>query len=212
MESVAASILQRAVEKDKKEQYTMALVLYQEGLQVLVDSIKGKSFSFLNFTKSAIFYWKPNFIIYSELKDPIRKKHFHTRAAEYMDRAERVKALIEEKKSSGKYREHMKIEAGAVGHGYGSVFGRFLDATVTQIRIEEPYIRTFHQVKPFSSNWTTKIIFNNLINGRIIVLFGKYNYNFLVSVSKFFEVLRANHTEVSVVIQDIVDNYKRSTR
>ena len=41
MESVAASILQRAVEKDKNEQYTMALVLYQEGLQVLVDSIKG---------------------------------------------------------------------------------------------------------------------------------------------------------------------------
>jgi hypothetical protein len=41
MESVAASIIQRAVEKDKKAQYTTALVLYQEGLQILIDSMKG---------------------------------------------------------------------------------------------------------------------------------------------------------------------------
>ena len=42
MESVAASILQRAVDMDQKEQYTMAFVLYQEGLQVLVNAIKCK--------------------------------------------------------------------------------------------------------------------------------------------------------------------------
>lgn len=42
MESVAASILQRAVDMDQKAQYTMAFVLYQEGLQVLVNSIKGR--------------------------------------------------------------------------------------------------------------------------------------------------------------------------
>ncbi|XP_008206213.1 MIT domain-containing protein 1-like [Nasonia vitripennis] len=124
MESVAASILQRAVEKDKKEQYTMALALYQEGLKVLVDSIK-------------------------EMNDPVRKKHFQTRAAQYMDRAEKIKSLIEEKKTSGKYREHLKIEAGSVGYGYDSVFGRFLDGSVTQIHIEEPYIRAFHQFQNF---------------------------------------------------------------
>lgn len=44
MENAAATVLQRAVEMDRKEQYTMALVLYQEGLQILVDSIKGKLF------------------------------------------------------------------------------------------------------------------------------------------------------------------------
>ncbi|KAJ8676330.1 hypothetical protein QAD02_012117 [Eretmocerus hayati] len=120
MKSLAASIIKRAVEKDQKEQYTMALVLYENGLQVLLESMK-------------------------ELQDPVEKKHFHTRAKEYMDRAERIKALIEEGKKSGKYRENMKIEAGSVGHGYDSVFGRFLSDTVTQIRIEEPYIRTFHQ-------------------------------------------------------------------
>ena len=44
MENAAATILQRAVEMDKKEQYTMALVLYQEGLQILVDFVKGINF------------------------------------------------------------------------------------------------------------------------------------------------------------------------
>lgn len=80
------------------------------------------------------------------MKDPARKKHFHTRASEYMDRAERIKGLIEDGKSTGKYREHLKIEAGSVGYGYNTVFGRFLDGCVTQIHIEEPYIRAFHQV------------------------------------------------------------------
>ncbi|XP_058806968.1 MIT domain-containing protein 1-like [Phymastichus coffea] len=124
MENIGASIIQRAIEKDKQEQYTMALVLYQEGLQVLIESIK-------------------------EMKDPTRKKHFQTRTAEYMDRAERIKSLIEEKKSKGKYREHMKIENGAIGYGYHSVFGRFLDCTVTEIRVEEPYIRAAHQCQNF---------------------------------------------------------------
>lgn len=41
MESAAASILKRAVEMDNNKQYTMALVLYQEGVQILLDSMKG---------------------------------------------------------------------------------------------------------------------------------------------------------------------------
>lgn len=41
METAAASILTRAVAKDKEEQYTEALILYQEGLQILCNSIAG---------------------------------------------------------------------------------------------------------------------------------------------------------------------------
>lgn len=40
MESAAVSVLKRAVEMDTKEQYTMALVLYQEGVQILLDAVK----------------------------------------------------------------------------------------------------------------------------------------------------------------------------
>ncbi|KZC09258.1 PREDICTED: MIT domain-containing protein 1-like [Dufourea novaeangliae] len=120
MESAAASILKRAVEMDKEEQYTMALVLYQEGVQILLETMK-------------------------ETKDTARQKHFATRASEYLDRAEKLKALINKKKAAGTYRELTKIESGSTGHGYSSVFGRFLDAAVTYIHIEDPYIRAFHQ-------------------------------------------------------------------
>lgn len=41
METVAVSILKRAVEMDQKEQYTMALALYQEGVRILLDIVKG---------------------------------------------------------------------------------------------------------------------------------------------------------------------------
>lgn len=44
MERGADSILKRAVDMDKKQQYTLASVLYQEGLQILVDSLQGKIF------------------------------------------------------------------------------------------------------------------------------------------------------------------------
>ncbi|XP_003703406.1 MIT domain-containing protein 1-like [Megachile rotundata] len=120
MENAAASILKRAVEKDNSKQYTMALVLYQEGVQILLDSMK-------------------------ETRDSARQKHFATKASEYLDRAEKIKSLIEKEKAAGTYRELIKIENGSIGHGYGTVFGRFLDATVTYIHIEDPYIRAFHQ-------------------------------------------------------------------
>ncbi|OAD52603.1 MIT domain-containing protein 1, partial [Eufriesea mexicana] len=113
-------ILKRAVEMDNGKQYTMALVLYQEGVQILIDSMKG-------------------------ITDPIRQKHFATKTSQYLDRAEKIKILIDHQKAIGTYRELIKIETGSTGYGYGTVFGRFLDASVTYINIEDPYIRAFHQ-------------------------------------------------------------------
>lgn len=84
-----------------------------------------------------------------DAKDPIKKKHFRARASQYMERAEKIKSLIDERKAAGKYREQTRIEAGTTGHGYASLFGRFLDASVTHIHIEDPYIRTFHQVTEY---------------------------------------------------------------
>ena len=42
IESTAASILKRGIELDRKERYTESLVYYQEGIQMLVDSLKSK--------------------------------------------------------------------------------------------------------------------------------------------------------------------------
>lgn len=40
METAAVNILKRAVEMDEKRRYTEAMVCYQEGIQLLIDSIK----------------------------------------------------------------------------------------------------------------------------------------------------------------------------
>ncbi|XP_011701468.1 PREDICTED: MIT domain-containing protein 1-like [Wasmannia auropunctata] len=120
MESAAVSVLKRAVEMDRTEQYTMALVLYQEGVQILLDAVK-------------------------ETKEAQKVQYLTKRAKEYLDRAEMVKKLVSTRKSAGTYTEMTKIEDGSTGHGYASVFGRFLDGTVTHIDIEDPYIRAFHQ-------------------------------------------------------------------
>lgn len=43
LENAAAAILTRAVTLDKNKRFTEALVCYQEGLQILIDRVKGKS-------------------------------------------------------------------------------------------------------------------------------------------------------------------------
>lgn len=40
----------------------------------------------------------------------------------------------------------LKIENDSIGYSYASVFGQYLDEKVTQVVIEDPYVRTHHQV------------------------------------------------------------------
>lgn len=42
--------------------------------------------------------------------------------------------------------EQIQIKDGSIGNSYEKVFHRFLDGTVTQITVQDPYIRAFHQV------------------------------------------------------------------
>ncbi|KAK3929947.1 MIT domain-containing protein 1 [Frankliniella fusca] len=118
------SILQRAVELDRNRRYTESLVCYEQGLRVLMEVIKSTV-------------------------DTTKKAQLREKVEEYMSRAEMIKKLIEEKKALGEYREQVVIEADSIGHSYQSVFGRFLDSEVTDIEIEDPYIRSFHQCQNF---------------------------------------------------------------
>ncbi|KAL0109918.1 hypothetical protein PUN28_013514 [Cardiocondyla obscurior] len=139
MESAAAAILKRAVDMDKKEQYTVALVLYHEGVQLLCNVMKE---------------------IKNDSTKAEKKEYLARKADEYVSRAEIIKKLIEKKKlddvhkkstepetkkSAEIHRELIKIESGSTGYGYTSVFGRFLDDNITYVDIEDPYIRTSHQ-------------------------------------------------------------------
>jgi len=44
-----------------------------------------------------------------------------------------------------KYHEQIRIEEGSSGHSYEAIFGRFLDASVTEVHVEDSYIRSTHQ-------------------------------------------------------------------
>ncbi|XP_066998806.1 MIT domain-containing protein 1 [Anabrus simplex] len=122
--SVAASILQRGVELDNKKRYTEALVCYQEGLQLLVDSLKS-------------------------ITDVEKKKYVRSKIESYMCRGEALKKLIEEQKEAGKYHEQILIENNSTGHSYKSLLGRFLDDEITEVAVEDPYIRSLHQCQNF---------------------------------------------------------------
>ena len=44
------------------------------------------------------------------------------------------------------YHEQIQIKDNSLGNSYEKLFSGFLDESVTQIIIQDPYIRAFHQV------------------------------------------------------------------
>ncbi|KAJ0172729.1 hypothetical protein K1T71_011868 [Dendrolimus kikuchii] len=124
IESAAINILKRGVELDTKKRYTEALVCYQEGLQILVDKIKGQH-------------------------DDVTRSYLRKKVEEYMNRAEAIKKLVLQQKEAGQFHEQIHIEDNSTGHSYKALFGRFLDEDVQFVIVEDPYIRSFHQCQNF---------------------------------------------------------------
>lgn len=48
--------------------------------------------------------------------------------------------------ADGKYHKQIKIDENATGFSYESLFQEYLSETVTEVWIEDPYIRYIHQV------------------------------------------------------------------
>lgn len=78
--------------------------------------------------------------------DPQKKVYFQKKIDEYMTRAEAIKAKITEQRSRGEIVDKIHIMCNGTGYDYGSVFGKYLDDTVKEISLEEPYIREYYQV------------------------------------------------------------------
>ena len=66
-----------------------------------------------------------------------------------MNRAETLQKTIESAKKSGNFHEHVDIPADSVGHSYNALFGHFLDFEVSNVHMEDPYIRAHHQIVNF---------------------------------------------------------------
>ncbi|CAK6439691.1 unnamed protein product [Pipistrellus nathusii] len=120
----AAAVLKRAVELDAESRYQQALVCYQEGIDLLLQVLKGT-------------------------KDDTKKCNLRKKISDYMDRAENIKKYLDQEKEDGKYHKQIKIEENATGFSYESVFQEYLNETVREVWIEDPYIRTNHQLYNF---------------------------------------------------------------
>ncbi|XP_029967472.1 MIT domain-containing protein 1 [Salarias fasciatus] len=124
MEASAVSVLKRAVELDQSSRFQEALVCYQEGIQLLMDVLKA-------------------------VKDESKRGHYRDKIRGYMDRAEQIKALVNQMKEDGKYHEQIKIPEDATGYSYAVLFKPYISTVLTEVWVEDPYIRHTHQLYNF---------------------------------------------------------------
>ncbi|XP_031296973.1 MIT domain-containing protein 1 isoform X1 [Camelus dromedarius] len=122
--TAAVAVIKRALELESESRYPQALVCYQEGIDLLLQILKGT-------------------------KDETKKCNLRKRISEYMDRAENIKKYLDQEKEAGKYHKQIKIEENATGFSYESLFQEYLNEAVTEVWIEDPYIRYTHQLYNF---------------------------------------------------------------
>ncbi|XP_038252763.1 MIT domain-containing protein 1 isoform X2 [Dermochelys coriacea] len=120
LEPPAVAMLKRAVELDSESRFQESLVCYQEGIDLLLQVLKAT-------------------------KDETKKAHYRQKISDYMKRAEAIKKHIEKEREDGKYHQQIKIEENATGFSYEKVFQDYLNETVTEVWVEDPYIRHVHQ-------------------------------------------------------------------
>lgn len=63
-----------------------------------------------------------------------------------MNRAEIIKSLVPPVTDRGHIVDKIFIMEGDRGYSYDTVFGKYLDNDVTEISLEEPYVREHYQV------------------------------------------------------------------
>ncbi|XP_068780265.1 MIT domain-containing protein 1 isoform X2 [Struthio camelus] len=120
LERAGAEMVKRAVELDLASRFQESLVCYQDGIDLLLQVVKAT-------------------------KDEVKKQHYRQKITEYMTRAEDIKKCIEKEKQDGKYHKQIKIDENATGFSYEKLFQEYLNEIVTEVWVEDPYIRHTHQ-------------------------------------------------------------------
>ncbi|XP_008326288.1 MIT domain-containing protein 1 [Cynoglossus semilaevis] len=123
METSAISVLKRAVELDHSGRFQESLVCYQEGISLLMDVLKAVKGD--------------------------KREHYRGRIKSYMDRAEQIKTHVNQMKEDGKYHEQIKISEDATGYSYEALFKPYISGSLSEVWVEDPYIRHVHQLYNF---------------------------------------------------------------
>jgi len=123
-EQAAVTVLKRATELDSQNRLGEAMVCYQEGIQLLILCLK------------------------DEKSEP-KRAAFKAKAEQYMERAEKLKLYVSQQKENAKKHTQVTIENDSTGWSYERIFSSCLDEFVTHVWIQDPYIRSHHQVVNF---------------------------------------------------------------
>ena len=115
----ATKVLTRAVDLDNNQRYKEALVCYQEGTNLLMLALKKET-------------------------DSAKRLALRQKLDEYLSRGEIIKPLVQN--LSEKHHERIEIKDGERGHSYKKIFEKCLLGKLTEVRVEDPYIRTHHQI------------------------------------------------------------------
>ncbi|KAK2515333.1 Mitd1 [Columba guinea] len=125
LERAGAETVKRAVELDLASRFQESLVCYQEGIDLLLQVVKAT-------------------------KDEAKKQRYRRRISEYMTRAEDIKKHIEKEKQDDKNHKQIRIEDNATGFSYEKVFQEYLTEILSEVWVEDPYIRNVHQASRYS--------------------------------------------------------------
>ncbi|CAF0706829.1 unnamed protein product [Brachionus calyciflorus] len=124
-ESAGIHLIKKAVEFDNDKKYEEAFVHYKEGIHILIESLKA-------------------------IQDEKKRVAFRDKISSYMERAEKIKVLVDQSKEYEKYHEQINIEENSIGYSYEKIFSRFLkDESLDYVEVNDPYIKARHQTHNF---------------------------------------------------------------
>lgn len=79
-------------------------------------------------------------------EDAAKKLRYQDKLKEYMTRAEQIKELYKSQISKGQIVDKRHIIENSTGNSYDAIFGKYLKDDVTELSLDEPYIREYYQV------------------------------------------------------------------
>ncbi|NWW12263.1 MITD1 protein, partial [Oreocharis arfaki] len=122
-----AETVKRAVQLDAASRFQESLVCYQEGIDLLLQVVKATA-------------------------DEAKKLRYRQKISEWSN-TEIISSPLLKKRltflSDGKYHKQIRIEENATGFGYEKLFHEYLTEIVSEVWVEDPYIRQIHQASRY---------------------------------------------------------------
>ncbi|NWZ23841.1 MITD1 protein, partial [Asarcornis scutulata] len=115
-----AETVKRAVELDLASRFQESLVCYQEGIDLLLQVVKGT-------------------------KDEAKKQRYRQKISDISAGVFTEKSFF----SDGKYHKQIRIEENATGYSYEKLFQEYLTEIVSEVWVEDPYIRHLYNFLRF---------------------------------------------------------------